>query len=351
MKRKMLIIGLVAFLLPISVVCGSEKTEEMSVSRKAFQLRIDGKSQQAKEMLSEYLKDDPNDAVSQFEYSRVLCYLFDLESAEKHAVLAVQLDEDNPRYHYWQGLCETYLYIDQAHHKGNLDPLILKRSIAALQKAVELKPDYYEARYLLVNLLNNNEPDQGGDQQKARQHAERLMEMDLDYGLQAKMVVEENRPMDWKIQQYQAALTKEPDNAGLHAKIALLYAESDQMEKLQEHIDKALELDEQQKDILLKIAFQLAMKKDYEPAKAMVQRYLDMATEEPAAMRAFALFYLAKIEQLSGSPDAEKTLQQSRQVDPNGWQTMMAPPEMLFEPLLLVKFRTFLKCKDRQTGL
>lgn len=333
MKQKMLTIGLVAFLLPFAVVFGGEKTEGISVAEKAFRLRLDGKSHQAKEVLNDYLKEDPNDPVAQFEYSRVLCYLFDLESAEKHAALAVQLDEDNPRYHYWEGMCGTYLFIDQAHHKGHLDPSILKRSIAAFQKAIELKPDYHQARYLLVSLLNNNEPEHGGDQQQARQQAERLMEMDLDYGLQAMMVVEENKSMDWKIKQYQSALVKEPDNAGLHARIALLYAESNQMKKLQEHIDKAIELDKQQKDVLFNIALQLTMKKDYEPAKAMVQRYLDMATDESAPMRSFALFYLAKIEKMSGNPDAEKTLKQSIQADPDGWQTMMAPPAMLFEPL------------------
>jgi tetratricopeptide (TPR) repeat protein len=334
MKQKMSTICLVVFLLPV-VVFGGEKAEEISVHQKAYQLRVAGKNEQAKEMLSEYLKANPNDAIAQFEYSRTLFYLFDIETAEQHAAIAVELDEDNARFHYWQGMCGTYLYIDQAHHKGNLDSSILKRSIAAFQKAIVLKPDYHQSRFLLVNLLSNNESDQGGDQQKARQHAERLMEMDLDYGLQAMMVVEENRPVEWKIKQYQSALVKEPDNAGLHAGIALLYAESDQMEKSQEYIDKALEFDEQQKDVLLEIVFPLAMKKKYKSAKEMTQRYLDMATNEPTAMRAFALFYLAKIEQMSGSSDAEKTLRQSIQADPDGWQTMMAPPAILFEPLEL----------------
>ena len=333
MKRTIMTIGLVAFLFPLAAVFGGEQTEEISVPQKAYQLRMSGKSELAKKMLADYLEADSNDAVAQFEYSRVLCYLFELESAEKHAVLAVQLDSDNPRYHYWQGLCGTYLYIDQAHHKGHLDPLILKRSIAALQKAIELKPDYHQARFMLVDMLNNNEPDQGGDQQKARQHAERLMEMDLDYGLQAMMVVEQSRPMDWKIQQYQAALAREPDNAGLHAGIVLLYAESGKTDKMQQHLGKVLELDKRQKDVFLEIAFQIAMKQQYQAAKEMVQMYLDLAKDEPAPMRSFALFYLAKIEKMRGDPDAEKTLKQSIQVDPDGWQTMMAPPEMLFEPL------------------
>ena len=163
----MLTICLVVVLISTTDVCAGQKAEEASVAQKAFQLRIEGKSQQAKEVLSKYLKQDPNDAVAQFEYSRTLCYLFEIELAEKHAALAVKLDEDNPRYHYWQGMCGTFLYIDQAHHKGNLDSSIIKRSIAAFEKAIELKPDYHEARYLLVNLFNNNEADQGGDQQKA----------------------------------------------------------------------------------------------------------------------------------------------------------------------------------------
>jgi len=190
------------------------------------------------------------------------------------------------------------------------------------------------ARFLLINLLNNNPPEHGGDQKQAKKQAERLMEMDLDYGLQALMVVKGNKPLDWKIKQYKEALAKEPGNAGLHAGIARLYAESNQIEKSQEHITKTLELDVQQKDVLFDIALQLAMKKDYDSAKAMVQQYLDIATDESAPMRSFALFYLAKIEKMSGDPDAEKTLKQSIQADPDGWQTMMAPPAIMFEPLI-----------------
>lgn len=335
MKRKMLTICLTVFLLPLAVGYADEKAEEISVAEKTFQLRIDGKSEQAKDMLSEYLKADPNDAVAQFEYSRVLCYLFDLESAEKHAAQAVQLAEDNPRYHYWEGMCGTYLYIDQAHHKGNLDSSIINRSIAAFQKAVELKPDYHRARYLLVNLLNNNPPDQGGDQKQARKHAEYLMAKDLDYGLQAMMVVNEEKSLDWKIDQYKEALTKEPDNAGLHTGIALLYAESGQMEKSQEHINKAIELDNCQKDVLLDVIFPLAMRKDYQTAKSLVRRYLELVVDGPAAMRAFGTFYLAKIQKMSGDPNADKTLEQARQIDPDVWMTMKAPPDMLFEPLEL----------------
>jgi myo-inositol catabolism protein IolC len=49
------------------------------------------------------------------------------------------------------------------------------------------------------------------------------------------------------------------------------------MEKSQEHIDKALELDKHQRDMLLDIILPLAQKKDYETAKLMVRRYLELA--------------------------------------------------------------------------
>ncbi|MHC5138704.1 MAG: hypothetical protein ACYSOF_02250, partial [Planctomycetota bacterium] len=58
---------------------------------------------------------------------------------------------------------------------------------------------------------------------------------------------------------------------------AQLYVKSGQMEKSQEHIDKALELDKHQRDMLLDIILPLAQKKDYETAKLMVRRYLELA--------------------------------------------------------------------------
>jgi hypothetical protein len=50
-------------------------------------------------------------------------------------------------------------------------------------------------------------------------------------------------------------------------------------------------------------------------------------------MRAFGTFYLAKLEKMNGDPNADKTLGQARQIDPDVWMTMKAPPAMLFEPL------------------
>ena len=147
------------------------------------------------------------------------------------------------------------------------------------------------------------------------------MEKDLDYGLLAMMVVEGKKSLDWKIKQYQEALTKEPDNAGLHAGIARQYAHADQIEKSQEHINKAIELDDSQKDVLLDVIFPLAMKKDFETAKSLVRRYLELAVDGPAAMRAFGTFYLAKLEKMNGDPNADKTLEQARQIDPDVWMT------------------------------
>ena len=335
MKRKMLTIGFMVFLLPFALVCGGEKTEGMSVAEKAFQLRLDGKSHQAKEVLAEYLKEHPDDAFAQFEYSRVLFYLFDFEVAEKHAAKAVELDKENPRYHFWLGNCLCILFIDQAHHKGNLDESILKRAIPELQKAVALKPDYHEARFELIGLLNDNPPEHGGDPNQAKLQANCLMEMDLSYGLKAKMVVDGERPMEWKIDQYRLALDKEPNNASLHSAIALLYAESGQTEKMQQYLDKALELDRQQMNVLLNITFQLAAKQDFQSAKEMVNRYLELAKDEPAAMQAFGLHFLAVIERKSGNQaEFEKVAEQMKQTDPDGWRTMQPPQEMLFEPLI-----------------
>lgn len=333
MKRKMLTICLAVFLLPLAVGYSSEKADGISVVENAFQLRMDGKSQQAKAVLSEYLTEHPDDAVAQYEYSRALCYLIDIESAQKYAALAVQLDEDNPRYHCWQGVCETYLFIDQAHHKDNPDASISKRATASFLKATELKPDYHEARFMLVNLFNNNPPEYGGDRKQAVKQTEYLMEHDLDYGLHAMMVIEKEKSSDWKIEQYQNTLAKDPANAGLHSGIARLYVKSGQMEKAQEHIDKAIELEKHQMDVLLDVIYPLVKNKDYETAKSLVRRYLELAVDEPVAMRAFGTFYLAKLEKMSGDPNADKTLDQARQIDPDVWMTMKAPPRVLFEPL------------------
>lgn len=317
------------------ILCRGYANEQpdISVPQKAYQLRLEGKSQQAKEMLSTYLELHPDDAVAHYEFSRTIGYLMDFETAEKQATLAAEKQPANAKYYSWQGKCAAYLFIDQAHHKGNLDPAILARSIAAYEKAVELNPDFYEARFELFCLLYESESEQGGDKEKARKHADYLIEKSPAYGLQAKLQINHGKSNEWKTQQYQEAIAKAPANAALYAGMAKLCAQSGDSDAMKKHLDKAIELDKSQKHALLEVVLPLAMKNDHPTAKQMTQRYLVLSTDEPAAMRAFATFYLAKIEKITGDSNADQTLQQARGIDPDVWMTMVPPPSEMFDPL------------------
>ena len=182
----------------------AKKPLESNVAMQAFELRMAGKVDKAVELLEKAVAEDPGNGPAQFELARdYFCTTTDcvertegtlkqkqkamkkqLTSAQKAIKRAIKANPDNPRYHYWAGRISTYNVVYDAHFVWTM-PAVPIHSINAIknyEKAVKLKPDFYQARHELIGLYDRLPWYCGGNKSKAREHAKKLNQTEPESG-------------------------------------------------------------------------------------------------------------------------------------------------------------------------
>jgi tetratricopeptide (TPR) repeat protein len=182
-KRKVTICAIaVVFVLALYIpaLTAEEEAESKNVAVDAYNLRMQGKVDEAKTLLEQAISENANNAAAYYELARIEWYL-QLGWTQREAVdiqdlidKAVEVDPNNVIYTYFAGcvgIGQTYRSLkteDQPGIKENL-----ARAIGAFQSALELKPDYHQAMLHLADLYNSPE-EVGGDKSKAEQYAKQL---------------------------------------------------------------------------------------------------------------------------------------------------------------------------------
>ena len=177
----------------------SGNVNSVNVAAQAFELRMAGRVNEAIELLEKAVAADPENGPAQFELARdYFSTTMDsvertegtlkqkqkamkdrLRSAQKAIEKAIKADSDNPRFHYWAGKIGTYSTVYDAHFIWTM-PAVPLRSIDAIksyEKAIKLKPDFYQARDELIGLYDRLPWYCGGNKSKARKHAKKLEQM------------------------------------------------------------------------------------------------------------------------------------------------------------------------------
>ncbi|MFH1614407.1 MAG: tetratricopeptide repeat protein [Planctomycetota bacterium] len=206
MERQTIMLCLVymfTFLTGVAVAREND-VNDMDIAIQAFELRMEGRVDEAMELLEKTVAANPENAPAQFELARVhFCTTMDsvgrtegtlkqkqkamkdkLRFAQKAIEQAVKADPDNPRYHYWAGKIGTYNAVYDAHFIWTM-PAVPIRSInfiKSYEKAIMLKPDFYQARHELIGLYERLPWYCGGNKHKAEYHAKKLEQMEPESG-------------------------------------------------------------------------------------------------------------------------------------------------------------------------
>jgi tetratricopeptide (TPR) repeat protein len=298
------------------------------VAEQAFQLRIQGKTDQAIQLLQEDLAVHPDKASTLFELARTQFYLMKFEEAEDTIGRAVLASADLAPYHYFAGMTAAYSLIDAAH-KGDENRMkeCGGRIISELETAVKIDPENHQARGLLVQQLLVMEPDQGRDEALAEEHARVLEAQDPVWGAKARsnLVDEKQKKELWT-----SIMADHGDNAQACYEAGEAFIDLGDLDSATDCINKAIQLDPERTQILLRLANAYVMSDDLDQAAGNAERYLGY--KHPVPMRAWALAYLGRIRQRMGNADeGQKMVDQALALDPHLWRTFMPPPEVLFE--------------------
>ncbi len=175
----------------VLLVCGNsaQGADDRSddAINKAYYLRMDGKVDEAKNLLNTYIASHPADAASYYELARIYCYMGPgdpehmktaVESAEHSIQKAVDLDSGNPIYRYFAArvaFFKAYLAMqsDQTHVRD-----FMAEICRAFEAVIETKPDYDIAMLNLIELYGGLPEELGRDSARAAHFEERLMKND-----------------------------------------------------------------------------------------------------------------------------------------------------------------------------
>lgn len=324
-KRVLIIAVLSATLLVMSIEASSDDANSPCVAIQAYELRMAGKLDEAQELLNENSKD----AKAYFELSRVHFIRIYVEmsddtrevkechqamkqhmaNAEAAIEQAIKIDSQNPRYHYFNGVIAMYEGVSDMHSVWTMAGGTVKIAdmLKHYEKALEIRPDYHQARLMVLGLYDRLPWYRGGDKQKAKQYAEQLKAMDDVYGAYAECELRCNDKKD-KVAIWREVVSKQPDSAAAHKGLGMELLDDGQLGQAVDEIEKTLKLDNSRSILLLHLARAYKKSGKLNEAEEYIQRYLDYDPKPAGIYRAHALRRLAKIKKQQGQNDSAESL-------------------------------------------
>ena len=326
---------------------GKQSANYQNAAMEAYNLRMQGKVDQATTLLEQAISKNPNNAAAHYELARIQLYL-GLGGTEREDVdiqdlidKAVKIDPKNVIYAYFAGcvgIGQTYYSLktdDQPGIKENL-----ARAIGAFESALKLKPDYHQAMLHLVDLYNSPK-EFGGDKSKAEQYAKQLKEMDDVLGAKARSLLlpEEVERVDY----WQKELKKHEGNVDVLEELGKAYVWADNVDDAVSCFEKAIEINPEKASLFLDLSVyhsirmlrargdKKLLQASIASGDAAVVRYIESKPIRP--MLAYAIGARAKYKSLSGDREQEQVLfKEAEALDPHFSKATGSPHPILFIP-------------------
>jgi len=308
----------------------------------AFELRINGKPDQARTLLLTTIENDSTNAAAYFELARTINYmnLRGSEEADEALKNALKYDPENIVYAYYNAKdCFLKAYIAMQTGGDNGKDLI-NDVCNEFVEVLEMKPDYPEAMMYLVEIYGMLPEEMGGDKVKAEEYTKKLEKQDKYYGAKARLVM---MPEGTDMVEYWKSYIIENGEDCLSLKeLGVSQLFNDNINGAKETFNKSISLDKSQNIRLLDLSRFHQMKvmqnrdaaeKELPEAKVYIEEYLASEPEPIPPLKAFAIGMLAKLEMFSGNDaDAEKLMEEAKMLDPHFSRASAIPSLALFEP-------------------
>jgi len=314
----------------------------------AYELRMNGKAEEAETMLEQVISDEPDNALAHYELARTkyhiaLSALKELESTlediQQSIDKAIENDPDNVIYRFFAGNI-AFMWAYGAAKREQPD---VKEKFAKLcsiyESVLKLKPDYHEAMLYLVQIYGILPEEMGGDKSKAEEYAKKLEEMDEIFGAKARTILlpEEADYVGY----WQKVLEKHEGNAEVLRELGRAYLFKDQVEDGVKCFEEAVRIDPGQNILFLDLARYhggkgLSDRKLSDTAWPLAEkafkRYLDSEPIPP--LKAFALNHLSTLKRWMGDQEgADELREKAETIDPYHSKATGVPTPDLWVPL------------------
>ncbi len=316
-----------------------------NAAMEAYNLRMQGKVDQAKTLLEQAISKNPDNAAAHYELARIqllraLGANGKISDAQDPADKAVELDPKNVSYAFYAGHV-SYFQAYFALMTGGQPKEHLARATGAFESALRLKPDYHQARLCLIELYSQFSEDSGGDKSKAERHARQLEAMDAVFGAKARsmLLTEDVDRVDY----WRKMRKTHRGNAEVLEELGKAYLRADKVDEAVSCFEKAIEINPEKTFLFLDLSIYHTFRAlraggDKEllgtcvsAGDAAVGKYIESKPVQP--MLAYALGVRAKYKFFSGDKQQGKTLfKEAEALDPYFSKATGAPFPCLFIP-------------------
>ncbi|MCK9399477.1 MAG: hypothetical protein M0Q51_05715 [Bacteroidales bacterium] len=313
---------------------------------KAFNLRMNGKVDEAKALLETILVKDSTNAMAHYEMARLKHYMLTggggiktediLTSVNK----AVTYDPKNVTYAYYKAIA-SFLNAFMAMETGQGDvKRYLEETCIQFDNVLSLKPDYYEASLYLVEIYGMLPKDMGGDSAKAAAYAEKLGKADSYFGAKAKAALApENTDL---VKFWKDLLVLDGKNPELFMETGRACLYTDDLINAENYFNEAIKSDPSKNILILDLAryhmMNVMQNKDLAGtelpiAKTFIEKYLKVTPEPVVPLKSYAMGLLMRVEMFLGNQaEAEKLMEEAKSLDPYFSRASGIPTLLLFDP-------------------
>lgn len=346
--KKLITISLLVLAITATLLieaCTSKSASEKIVLE-AFEMRMNGKVDEAKLKLEDILKKDSLNAQANYEMARLRHYMLlggsqvEIEAISQAISKAAEADPENVIYAYYKGIV-SFLNAFMAMQMG--DPQvkeIIPATIAQFERVLELKPDYHEARMYLVEIYGFLPREMGGDSLKAAQHIEKLVSLDNYFGAKAKTVVFDEEVS--LLEYWENILASDPNHTGYLTEAGKACLYQNDLAKAEVYFNRAIAADPSSNIRLLDLARYHLYKvmqngelaqTELPIAKTFLEKYLNSKPEPIIPLKAFTIGWQARVEMFLGNQaESERLTEEAKKLDPYYSQATGIPTLLLFDP-------------------
>jgi len=319
----------VAGISGVTLCLAEEISDTNDTVSKAFNLRMDGHTDAARNLLEKSIESGTGGGEEMYELARLQFYLYDFEGAKKSAVSALMKESDNARYYSFAALAFSYNAVTLSKKPETRSKVQdeIAGAVRMQEKAVDLDPANTDYRLRLVELYRS-----AGNETNAKAQAQILAESDPVYGAVAQLRLQGSKKSRKRLDVLRTLLPEYDTNALLHETLFHEYLRAGNTESGLEHLHRAVKLDPSRVVLFLRLGRHNIRKPDIGLAEKGITLFLEFKPEQPAPLRAFAVNSLAIVKRMQGEKNtSEKLRSEARKIDSHCWTTFMPPPRELFQ--------------------
>ena len=328
----------------ICASAGEEKAKSGKAAMDAYNLRMQGKVDEANAFLTQEIRENPHNSAAYYELARTRLYMATgepqkmderISEAQQSIDKAIENDPNNVIYPFFKG----HIALFQSYRSPGKESAA--RLCGAFETALKLKPDYSQAMLYLVDIYSTVSKEDGGDKSKAEQYAKKLEEMDKVYGAKAGWILQ---PKDAnRVSYWQNVLKNHEGNTDVLEEMGKAYLEADDINNAVLCFEKAIKIDPAKSYLFLDLSIYHTwaalcakdnselLQKEIAAGDAAVTKYLDCKPILP--MQAYALGVQYKYKAHSGHKEqADELLKKAEALDHYFSKATGAPNPDLFIP-------------------